>query len=127
MDWRLIVFILFLMILQIITTTFHWKHYQKTLKEMSQKSNGFLGVGMSKKKFLPRKIIIITTNRDGVINACKSLAGMTVFSMFKKQPDFIGQHIHQIAYTKKTENYKAAINIAIERINDEMQKGTAIA
>lgn len=125
MEWNLIIFILFLWMLQLITTAIHWKHYQKTIKKMSSKSNGFLGVGMSKKKFLPRKIIVITTDNDGVINDCKVLSGLTVFSMFKKYDDFIGQQIHQIEFTKKSKEYTEAIEVAIQNIKREMEKGTS--
>lgn len=114
------------LILQGLTGIIHVKYYQKKLKKTAEKySDGYLGVGMTKKMFRVGKVAIVVTNRDGIIQECNILSGLTVLSRFAKYKEYVGENIKSIDWDKK--KHKSAVQDAVKRIEEQMKRKTKSA
>jgi len=118
---ELLIIIVFLMSLQFFTGVLHIKYYQRVLRKMSKKSEGFLGVGMNQQKFKLGQVCIMVTDVHGIITECRILSGLTVFSRFRKDSSYKGKSIYHIEWNEK-EKHKEVVEQAIQMIKSEMEK-----
>lgn len=72
-----------LWLLQIYVSTLQMKHYKTTVKDMSRRDSGYLGVGIGKKKLGSGMVIILVTNKEGIVEGCRVMSGVTVFIKLK--------------------------------------------
>lgn len=110
-----------IMVLQFFTGIFHIKYYQHTLRKMSKRAEGFLGVGMNQRKFKLGQVCIMVTDVNGNIEEFRLLSGLTIFSRFRKDKFFEGQNIFHMDWTGR-EKYREVAENAIEMIKKEMKK-----
>jgi len=122
---QLLIVVGIIMILQFFTGIFHIKYYQRVLRKMSKRSEGFLGVGMNQRKFKLGQVCIIVTDPKGVIEECRLLSGMTIFSRFRKEKRFEGQSIFQMDWTGM-EKWREVAENAIGMIQKEMEKKESV-
>ncbi|KAB2329289.1 transcriptional regulator GutM [Bacillus mesophilum] len=119
---ELLIIVVFIAVMQFITSMIHIKYYQSTVRKLGKEySEGYLGVGMNQRKFKGGQVCIIVANKDGEISEFRILSGLTIFSMFKKDQHFVGESIHQINWSGK-EKYQEVATNAIKMIKKEMQK-----
>ncbi|WP_394237712.1 transcriptional regulator GutM [Niallia oryzisoli] len=122
---QLLIVVGIIMILQFFTGIFHIKYYQRVLRKMSKRSEGFLGVGMNQRKFKLGQVCIIVTDPKGVIEECRLLSGMTIFSRFRKEKRFEGQSIFQMDWIGM-EKWREVAENAIGMIQKEMEKKESV-
>lgn len=106
---------------QFILTHYQLKNYYKTIAEMSRRDSGYLGVGVSKKRFGKGVVIILVSdNEDNVIDA-KIMSGVTVFTRFEKYSELIGEKIATLkeSHHRFNEQTYKALNDAIKKIDNE--------
>lgn len=107
-------------LLQILLSYLQLKHYNKTIREMSQgKSSGYLGVGVDKRKFGVGSVIIIVCDNEGVVIESKYLKGVTVFQRFKENKDIIHQHIDELLDESHIQ-FNLATEMAVKNIYSQM-------
>lgn len=117
----LLIVIGIMMVLQFVTSVLHIKYYQRVLRKMSKRSEGYLGVGMNQRKFKFGQVCILVTDFHGEIIECRILSGLTVFSRFKKDPAYVGKNIFDMDWNEK-EKYREVVENAIQMIKNEMNK-----
>ncbi|MGO3792863.1 MAG: transcriptional regulator GutM [Enterococcus gilvus] len=123
METRILIIAFFLLVLNFITSILHTNYYRKTLNSLvAEKNDGFLGVGMSKSKIKGRNILILTTDSSGVINDCRVMSGLTIFSRFKKFDDVMGHDIAALPENIQQGKYRDSLHQAIELIKAELNK-----
>lgn len=111
------------LVLQGFTGILHVKYYQKKVKKIAEQySNGYLGVGMTKKMFRVGKVAIVVANKEGIIQECNILSGLTVLSRFAKYKEYVGEDIKLIEWEKK--KHKSAVQDAVKRIEEQMNRKT---
>lgn len=107
-----------LWLLQAWLTVKQMKHYQQTIKEMSRQDEGYLGVGVEKKRLGIGTVLVLVTDPAGNVKDCKVMRGVTVFASFEKCKRFIGAHIASL----ESEEYQGPLEMAIKNIRKEMEK-----
>lgn len=123
METRILIIAFFLLVLNFVTSILHTNYYRKTLNSLvAEKNDGFLGVGMSKSKIKGRNILILTTDSSGVINDCRVMSGLTIFSRFKKFDDVMGHDIAALPENIQQGKYRDSLHQAIELIKAELDK-----
>ncbi|MGM8213446.1 transcriptional regulator GutM [Virgibacillus sp. W0430] len=106
-------------VLQIILSSYQLKHYNKTLKEMSQRNSGFLGVGVDKRRFGVGSVVIIVCNKEGVVTESRMLEGVTVFQRFKQNNAIINEHIDKLIKVEH-QHFSNATKMAVDKIYSQM-------
>jgi glucitol operon activator protein len=118
---ELLVIVVFITVLQFATGYLHIKYYQSVVRKMGRKyTEGYLGVGMNKRKFKSGQVCVIVADKQGEISECRILTGLTVFSLFRKEKSYIGENIYQMNWNGK-EKYREVAENAIRMIKKEMQ------
>lgn len=89
----------------------------RTINNLKSNYSGHLGVGMVRAKFnLGTGIIVaLVLNEKDIIEECLILKGVSVFSEFKSQPQYVGLTIHEAQMlhqndTKLSQAFNKAIN-----------------
>ncbi|GGP09261.1 transcriptional regulator GutM [Oceanobacillus neutriphilus] len=114
-------FLVIILIIQALTGIIHVKYYQKKVAKLTQQySEGYLGVGMTKKMFRIGKVAIVVTDNEGVIQECNILSGLTVLSRFAKYKEYVGENIEIVDWKKK--KHKLVVQDAIKRIEEQMKR-----
>jgi glucitol operon activator protein len=108
-------------VLQIVLTILQSKHFSRTVKEMSNQSSGYLGVGVAKQKLGVGTVIILISDLSGKIVQAKEMTGVTVFSRFKPVSEFVGNQIEAFEQIPKDRNRNKAIRLAVEKIKEQVQ------
>ncbi|PES95308.1 hypothetical protein CN510_16220, partial [Priestia megaterium] len=72
-----IVIFIVLWLLQFLMTKKQLKHYYQTVKEMSNHSSGYLGIGVDKKRFGTGTVLIMVTDVKGTVIDCRIMSGVT--------------------------------------------------
>lgn len=126
MTWGYVV-VLFagLWVLQIVLTQLQSRHYYQQLREMQQQPNGYLGVGVNKRRFGVGAVVILTTDVHGIVTQCKRMSGISVFSRFREYADPIGKPIDSLYETAKQQQkqpVQTALGMAIEQIRGVLAK-----
>ncbi|WNS78646.1 transcriptional regulator GutM [Domibacillus sp. DTU_2020_1001157_1_SI_ALB_TIR_016] len=109
-------------LLQFYLTARQMKHYQMTVRRMSNREGGYLGVGVEKKKLGSGTVLVLVTNEEGIVEECRVMNGVTVFAKFKNHHKFTGKHISSL-YDEK---WKNPLNMAIEKIKQQMNTATTV-
>ncbi|GMA09326.1 hypothetical protein GCM10025886_24790 [Tetragenococcus halophilus subsp. flandriensis] len=127
MSYRLLLFILLLLLVNIWTSVIHTRYYRKTFNTMVDKyMTGFLGVGMTRSLFKNRSIILLMTNNYGIIKECQIMSGLTIFTKFRRYNLIEGQNINNLPQKIRSGKYKESLQQAIDQINYEMNKNEKV-
>lgn len=124
--WFIVVFA-GIWLLQIGMTKVQLKNYQATIKKMSSRPSGYLGVGIQKQKFGIGVISIVVTDKEGVVVENQLMRGVTVFSRFEPFTDYNGLHIEALKQKLDQDLVSQAIKKAIEKVEAQMDKEETIA
>lgn len=111
-----------LWLLQLFMTRRQMKHYHQTVREMSNRFSGYLGVGVDRKRLGVGTILILVTDVEGTITDCRKMSGVTVFSKFKNCKRFKGLNILDLHLSSDESKYQVALRIAIEKILQQMNQ-----
>lgn len=114
-------------LLQIMMTKIQMKNYQLTIKKMSKRPSGYLGVGIQKQKLGIGVIAVVVVDDNGVILESQLMKGVTVFSRFEPYTDYNGLHMEEIKNKAKDESVAQALKMAFEKIESQMEKKTIMA
>lgn len=114
-------------LLQIMMTKIQMKNYQLTIKKMSKRPSGYLGVGIQKQKLEIGVIAVVVVDDNGVILESQLMKGVTVFSRFEPYTDYNGLHMEEIKNKAKDESVAQAFKMAFEKIESQMEKKTIMA
>ncbi|WP_461673324.1 transcriptional regulator GutM [Priestia megaterium] len=111
-----------LWLVQFLMTKKQLKHYHQTIQEMSNRTSGYLGVGVDKKRFGIGTVLIIVTDVEGTIVDCRIMSGVTVFAKFKKCKRFKNLYILDINVLHYETKYQTSLKIAIEKVQLQMNQ-----
>lgn len=113
----------FIFIVSWVGMAMQLKNYRKTINLLSEKyKDGYIGVGMGKSSFSPRKIVLIVVNKAGNIIETRIMSGLTIFAQFKKNHKFDGKHIDVIASLNLKKSLQEPLNQAVELVKKERNK-----
>ncbi len=115
-----------LWLLQFLMTKKQLKHYHQTVKEMSNHSSGYLGIGVDKKRFGTGTVLIMVTDAKGTVVDCRIMSGVTVFAKFKKCKRFKNLDILDVNVSKYENKYHVSLKMAIEKIHLQMNKEVSV-
>lgn len=124
--WFIVVFA-GIWILQILMTKMQLRNYQATLKKMSNRPSGYLGVGIQKQKLGIGVIAILVTDETGSLIESQLMKGVTVFSRFEAFPNYNGLHIEALKEKVDEQPDGQAFKMAIEKIEIQMSKKANLA
>lgn len=114
-----------LWVLQVVLTQLQSRHYYQELREMLRQSNGYLGVGVNKRRFGVGAVIILVTDVQGNVTKCKRMSGISVFSRFRPYDEPIGKSIdglYEIASQHQKHPVQTALRMAIDQIRAEQAR-----
>jgi glucitol operon activator protein len=111
-----------LWLLQLFMTRMQMKHYHQTVREMSNRFSGYLGVGVDRKRLGVGTILILVTDVEGIITDCRIMSGVTVFSKFKSCKRFKGLNILDLHLSSDKSKYQVSLRIAIDKIQQQMNQ-----
>ncbi|WP_367949439.1 transcriptional regulator GutM [Planococcus sp. CP5-4_UN] len=114
-------------ILQILMTKVQLRNYQATIKKMSNRPSGYLGVGIQKQKLGIGVIAILVTDEEGLLIESQLMKGVTVFSRFEAFPKYNGLYIEHLKEKLNEDSDGQAFKMAIEKIEMQMSKKTNLA
>ena len=82
-----------------------------------------MGIGNKKGKIAAGSIIILISNKDGIITDCEEMKGRTVFSRFNKVNEYTGMDIYSMKtfYGNNKKYKKSAILKAILSIEQQLK------
>ncbi|UFJ42357.1 transcriptional regulator GutM [Brevibacillus humidisoli] len=109
-------------LLQVYFTLRQSKHYQQHFYEMQQQANGYMGVGVSKRRFGRGAVVMITTDQDGIVTRCKQMSGLTVFARFRERRELVGKPIEVCRIEHPRAADEIALNMAIEKVEEQRRK-----
>jgi len=109
-------------LLQLALTWVQMKHYQNTIRAMSNRSSGFLGTGVKKSKLGIGNVVIIVCDQQGVVQDSQIMSGVTVFVRFKKFDQIIGYPIDRINDLDIISDVENPIQMAVNNIKEQMEK-----
>ncbi|MFS0907020.1 transcriptional regulator GutM [Priestia aryabhattai] len=115
-----------LWLLQFLMTKNQLKHYHQTVKEMSNRSSGYLGIGVDKKRFGIGTVLIIVTDVEGTVVDCRIMSGVTVFAKFKKCKRFNDLDILDTNVLNYEPKYQLSLKMAIEKIHLQMNQMVSV-
>ncbi|WP_188455008.1 transcriptional regulator GutM [Virgibacillus oceani] len=116
----IILFFAVLWILQILLSAMQLKHYQKTIREMSKHSSGYLGVGVDKRKLGVGSVVVLVCDTNGTVIESKKMYGVTVFQRFSLNESAVNKHIDDLN-TGEDDKLFAATSMAISNIKTQMK------
>ena len=116
-----------LWLLQFLMTKKQLKHYHQTVKEMSNQSSGYLGIGVDKKRFGTGTVLIMVTEVKGTVIDCRIMSGVTVFAKFKKCKRFNKLDILDVNLLDYENKYQVSLRMAIEKIHLQMNKMVSVS
>ncbi|GAB2546157.1 transcriptional regulator GutM [Gracilibacillus alcaliphilus] len=108
-------------ILQLYLSWGQVKHYQKTVRKMSDRSSGYLGTGSMKRKLGIGNVVIIVADESGKIIDSKVMKGVTVFAKFTEFHELKDRYIQDIE-PNQFDDVSLSIKAAIENIQAQMEK-----
>jgi glucitol operon activator protein len=122
--WFIAIFI-GMWLVQFSLTKLQMKNYQATIRRMSKRPSGYLGVGIQKQKIGIGVIAIVVTNENGTIEECEVMQGVTVFTRFKPFKGYEGMHINKLNLQLKDEPIDQAFKMAVDKIQSQRKKKQA--
>lgn len=114
-------------LLQIILTKSQMKNYQMTIKKLSNRASGYLGVGIEKQKLGIGVIVILVTDNEGTVVESQLMRGVTVFSRFEDFAKYNGLSLHELKNSLADESIDLAFEKAIEKVEVQMEKKMNLA
>ncbi|MGI2327124.1 transcriptional regulator GutM [Planococcus sp. YIM B11945] len=111
-------------LLQLLLTKIQMKNYQETVRKLSNRPSGFLGVGIQKQKLGIGAIAIIVTDTEGTIIESQVMKGVTVFSRFQAFDQFTGLSLPELKLRLNEDSLDVAFKMAIDKIEAQMEKKT---
>lgn len=108
--------------LQIALTYIQARHFNQTVREMSNEHSGYLGVGVAKQKLGVGSVTILVSDLNGKIIKAKEMTGVTVLSRFKPVAELVGHSIHTFEYLVEPNNRCKAILMAVQKIKEQVPK-----
>lgn len=116
-----VIILIIIVLIQAFTSMFHIKYYQKKVRTTASKySQGYLGVGMTKRFFRIGKMAILVTDKEGIIQECNILSGLVIFARFHNYKNYVGEHIDLINWDKK--RHRLVVEDAIKRVKEQMTR-----
>ncbi|MDN7241168.1 transcriptional regulator GutM [Planococcus sp. N028] len=114
-------------LLQFLLTKIQMKNYQETLRKLSSRPSGYLGVGIQKQKLGIGAIAILVTDTEGIVVESQVMKGVTVFSRFQAFDQFNGLSITELKDQLEDDSLDIAFKMAIEKVEAQMEKKTNLA
>ncbi|WP_019120820.1 transcriptional regulator GutM [Brevibacillus massiliensis] len=111
-----------LWVLQIGLTVVQSNHFKQQFHELRQQVSGFLGVGVSKKRFGTGAVVILVTDEHGQVTRCRQMAGVSVFARFREVSGLIGKSLEECRVAAPKGPKQIALNMAIDKIKQEQAK-----
>lgn len=102
--------------LQFLLTHYQLKNYHQTIREMSKRGSGYLGVGKSKRRFGKGIVMVLVTDVDDVVVEARKMEGVTVFSRFEEFSEIAGEKLSSLLSYEAEPQLQQAIVNAIEKI-----------
>ncbi len=124
--WFIVVFAA-VWLLQIWMTKAQLKNYHGTIRELSRRPSGYLGVGIQKQKLGIGAIAILVIDDTGTIVESRLMRGVTVFSRFEPYTKYIGLPLDAVKAVLGEEPADLAFKMAIEKIESQMNEKTNLA
>ncbi|MBU3179803.1 transcriptional regulator GutM [Clostridium psychrophilum] len=117
---KLVLFAFCLLIMQTVLTYLQSVNYYKRLNLL--KTKGIIGIGNRKGRIAAGSILIMVSNKDGIIVDCEEMKGRTVFSRFKKANQYVGMSVCALkTFHQKNKKYKkSSMAIAIQSIEEQL-------
>lgn len=88
---KMLLVILVLFVLQALGGYYQVKNYRRTVREIHKLGN--VGLGQKKGKFFNGNIVMIASDRDGIIKKAVILDGITFLAKFHPVEEFLGQKL----------------------------------
>lgn len=114
-------------LLQIFMTKIQMKNYQLTIRKMSKRPSGYLGVGIQKQKLGIGVIAVVVVDEAGLIIESQLMKGVTVFSRFERFTDYNGLHMDEVKKKIGDEPIGQAFKMAFEKIESQVDMKTNMA
>ncbi|WP_017549998.1 transcriptional regulator GutM [Salinicoccus carnicancri] len=102
--------------LQFLLTHYQLKNYHQTIREMSKRGSGYLGVGRSKRRFGKGVVMVLVADVDDVVVEARKMEGVTVFSRFEEYSELAGQKMSSLLSYEAEPQLQQAIVSAVEKI-----------
>jgi len=103
------------------------KNYHGTIRELSRRPSGYLGVGIQKQKLGIGAVAILVTDEAGTVVESRLMRGVTVFSRFEPFAKYMGLPLEAVLEDLKEEPADLAFKMAIEKIASQMNEKTNLA
>lgn len=114
-------------LLQIWMAKAQLKNYHSTIRELSRRRSGYLGVGIQKQKLGIGAVAILVTDEAGTVVESRLMRGVTVFSRFEPFTKYIGMTLEAVLEDLNDEPMDLAFKMAIEMIEAQMNEKTNLA
>lgn len=114
-------------LLQLWMTKMQLKNYHGTIKKLSRRPSGYLGVGIQKQKLGIGAIAIVVIDEEGTVVESQLMRGVTVFSRFEPFTNYIGLPLDALKAKLGEEPADLAFKMAIEKIESQMNEKTNLA
>lgn len=114
-------------LLQIWMAKAQLKNYHSTIRELSRRRSGYLGVGIQKQKLGIGAVAILVTDEAGTVVESRLMRGVTVFSRFEPFTKYIGMPLDAVLEDLNEEPMDLAFKMAIEKIEAQMNEKTNLA
>lgn len=114
-------------LLQIWMAKAQLKNYHSTIRELSRRRSGYLGVGIQKQKLGIGAVAILVTDEAGTVVESRLMRGVTVFSRFEPFTKYIGMPLEAVLEDLNDEPMDLAFGMAIEKIEAQMNEKTNLA
>lgn len=124
--WFIVIFAA-VWLLQLWMTKAQLKNYHGTIKKLSRRPAGYLGVGIQKQKLGIGAIAIVVIDETGTVVESQLMRGVTVFSRFEPFTKYIGLSIDALKADLGEEPVDLAFKMAIEKIESQMNAKTNLA
>ncbi|MFC3419191.1 transcriptional regulator GutM [Salinicoccus hispanicus] len=108
-----------LWVMQFVMTHFQMKNYYSTISEMSRRGSGYLGVGVSKKRFGKGVVTVLVSDEHDIVVDAKKMSGVTVFSRFEQYSEVIGENLSSLLAFNTDPQTQQALSKAVEKIEVE--------
>lgn len=124
--WFIVVFAA-VWLLQLWMAKAQLKNYHGTIKKLSRRPSGYLGVGIQKQKLGIGAIAIVVTDETGTVVESQLMRGVTVFSRFEPFAKYVGWPLDTLKADLGEEPVDLAFKMAIEKIESQMNEKTNLA
>ncbi|MBF6632566.1 transcriptional regulator GutM [Microbacterium sp. APC 3898] len=114
-------------LLQIWMAKAQLKNYHGTIRELSRRPSGYLGVGIQKQKLGIGAVAIVVIDDTGTVVESRLMRGVTVFSRFEPFPEYIGLPLDALKASLGEEPEDRAFRMAIDKIEFQMTENTNLA